>query len=71
MEKESIFFQISSKVYNTQERFHSPYLAFGISFLLQRIISHLDLSCVIIFSYLKRGREGCCLQRPMVLRPSG
>ena len=31
MEKESIFFQISFKVYNTQERFHSPYLAFGIS----------------------------------------
>ena len=31
MEKESIFFQISSKVYNTQESFHSPYLAFGIS----------------------------------------
>ena len=51
----------------SQQRFHSPYLVFGISFLLQRIISHLALSCVIIFLYLKRGREGRCLQRPMCL----
>ncbi len=36
MEKEPIFFQISSKVYNTQERFHSPYLAFGISFFFAK-----------------------------------
>ena len=41
----------------TQERFPSSHLAFGISFLLQRIIRHLPLSCVIIFLYLKRGRE--------------
>ena len=41
----------------TNERFYSSYLAFGISFLLQRIISHLVLSCVIIFLYLKRERE--------------
>ena len=40
-------------------------------FLLQRIISHLALSCVIIFLYLKRRREGRCLQRLMVRRPSG
>ena len=45
-----------------QHRFHSPHLAFGISFLLQRIIRQLPLSCVIIFLYLKRGREDRCLQ---------
>nr|DAX54960.1 MAG TPA: hypothetical protein [Bacteriophage sp.] len=52
-------------------RFHSLHLAPGISFLLQRIISHLPLSCVIIFLYLKRRRESRCLQRLMVRRPSG
>ena len=41
------------------------------SFLLQRIIRQLPPSCVIIFLYLKRGREGRCLQRLMVRRPSG
>ena len=40
-------------------------------FFSQRIISHLPLSCVIIFLYLKRRREGRCLQRPMVRRSSG
>ena len=42
-----------------------------IEFDLQRIIRHLPLSCVIIFLYLKRRREGRCLQRLMVRRPSG
>ena len=41
----------------TNERFYSSYLAFGISLSLQRIIRHLPLFCVIIFLYLKRGRE--------------
>ena len=45
-------------------------LDWNLSFLLQRIIRHLPLSCVIIFLYLKRRREGRCLQRLMVRRPS-
>ena len=53
-----------------QKRFHSSIRRLE-SFLLQRIIRQHTLSCVIIFLYLKRGREGRCLQRSMVRRPSG